>query len=89
MKRPLIVEPADNGWIVIEPHEHEPAQEDDEHGEDEDGQPGYDPSAAFAGRERGPRRKPCQKDKVRVFTDHKKLIAFLTEATKGPGSTTS
>ncbi len=89
--RYIAIEPAENGWVVLETicRESDKASTDNE--DDEDESEGYDPSREFArrgqpGHGHGPHGPHCQhedeKKKIHVFGDHEKLMAFVAEKTR-------
>lgn len=90
--RYIAIEPAENGWVVLETICHESDPKSDEDDNEDDNEEGYDPSREFAnGRAReqhghGPHGPHCQHDdeekKIHVFGDHEKLMAFVAERTR-------
>lgn len=97
--RYIAIEPAENGWVVLETicrEKDDKSPADDEGGEDET--EGYDPSREFANREHeqrghGPHGPHCQHEdeekKIHVFGDHEKLMAFVAEKTKNFSASTT
>lgn len=74
----LGIEPAENGWIVVETTFFEEDSEETESVEHS----AYDPSSAFS--EAGEEKHSCLRktERVHVFTDHLKLMSFVSERTK-------
>lgn len=96
--RYIAIEPAENGWVVLETICRE--KDDKSPADDEDESEGYDPSREFAKREQrghGPHGPHCQHEdehadeekKIHVFDDHEKLMAFVAEKTKNFSSTST
>lgn len=79
MTRCIGIEPAENGWVVVETTFFE---EDDEPADTVE-HSSYDPSAAFA-EGHDDRTHSClrKEEHVHVFTDHLKLMAFVSERTR-------
>jgi len=73
------IEPVENGWVVVETIFHEEDSEEADTVEHS----GYDPAAAYGG-EKSERAEGCllKKERVHVFTDHLKLMAFVNDRTK-------
>jgi hypothetical protein len=74
----LGIEPAENGWIVVESIFFEETTEE----ADEVSHSSYDPSAAFADGEDKPHHCIRKEERVHVFTDVNRLLTFVGERLK-------